>query len=54
MDDGKTLPFTGLGIPVFGVMLTETWLAAIAVALVFGGALLVRLTWRRDKDVSSR
>ncbi|MEU9021508.1 hypothetical protein [Actinomadura sp. NPDC048394] len=54
MDYGKTLPFTGLGIPVFGVVLGETWLAAIAVGLVLIGAIAVRLTWRRDKDVSSR
>ncbi|MFI6816088.1 hypothetical protein ACIBG7_27035 [Nonomuraea sp. NPDC050328] len=54
MDYGKALPFTGLGIPIFGVVMGEAWLVAIVVALLLGGAVAVRLTWRRGKDVSSR
>lgn len=49
------LPVTGLAtLTIGGVLIDQTRLVAIAFVLVAVGALLVRLTWRRNKTVVSR
>jgi hypothetical protein len=55
MDYGKAaLPLTGAGIAVGGVIIDQVWLLAIAGGLIAGGALLLRLTYRRGKPLNAR
>ena len=44
------LPFTGAGITVGTLVLTQLQLTAAAFALLLVGALLVRWSWRRGKS----
>lgn len=48
------LPNTGLAVTVLGVTFGGAQLLAIGIALVLLGALVLRLTWRRNLGVSSR
>ncbi|GAA4806474.1 hypothetical protein [Streptomyces ziwulingensis] len=43
------LATTGSGLSLFGLATGQTWLVAAAFALTLGGALLIRLTFRRGK-----
>ncbi|MFF9359890.1 hypothetical protein [Streptomyces griseoluteus] len=50
---GGSLAATGAGaITVGGVAFQQLWLLAAAVALVVGGAVLIRMMYRRNKGVS--
>jgi hypothetical protein len=49
---GKTLPFTGGAISLFGIMIDQLWLAVAAIGLVAIGAVAIRLTFRRGKNAS--
>lgn len=48
MDYGQ-LPYTGGGLVLGSLIISQTWLLGIAVALVLMGTLLIRFGWRRGK-----
>lgn len=50
MDYGKTLPMTGTGIVLGGVVIDQVWLVAGAVGLMLVGVVLIRLGFRRGKS----
>lgn len=55
MDYGKgSLPLTGAGIAVGGVIIDQVWLLAVAGGLIGVGALLLRVGYRRRKPVNAR
>ena len=43
------LPLTGAGLTLFGVVIDQLWLVALAVGLVAVGAIAVRLSFRRGR-----
>ena len=49
MDYGKTLPITGAGVVLGGVVIDQIWLVAISAGLLLGGVALIRLGFRRGK-----
>lgn len=49
MDYGRTLPLTGAGVFVGGAFIVPWQVAAIAVAMIAVGAVIVRLTFRRGR-----
>lgn len=53
MDYGKTLPLTGAGITVGGVIYAPWQVAAAAVVIIVIGAVIVRLTFRRGRNAGS-
>ncbi|WP_416976668.1 hypothetical protein [Streptomyces sp. T028] len=44
-----SLAATGASLTIGGIVLDQVWLVGLAVALVVGGALLVRAGFRRGK-----
>jgi hypothetical protein len=49
------LPVTGIGgLTIAGIYLDQLGLVAFGIGLVLAGAVLVRLTYRRDKAVGDR
>lgn len=51
MNSYGTLPVTGAGVTLFGVMFDQAWLLIFGLAVVFGGAMMIRHGWRRGKSV---
>lgn len=55
MDYGKTtLPMTGAGVTAFGIYIGQLWLVAAALGLIAGGAIVIRLTFRRNKKADGQ
>jgi hypothetical protein len=52
MNYTKALPATGGGLLVGGVVISQAWVLAIALAVVAGAALAIRFAWRRDKSIN--
>jgi hypothetical protein len=48
------LAATGAGVTIGGVMFQDLWLLVAAAGLVALGAALIRVSWRRGKEVASR
>jgi len=44
-----SLAATGTSLTIGGIVLDQVWLVGLAVALVVGGALVVRIGFRRGK-----
>jgi hypothetical protein len=53
MNHYGSLAHTGVGLTIAGVVLDQTWLITASVALVVLGALVVRVTFRRNRTVDS-
>lgn len=50
MSENQQLARTGLGtVTVFGLVVNEWWLLAVAAALVLLGVVLLRVSWRRGR-----
>ena len=50
---GGNLAATGVGaVAVGGIALQQMWLLALAGLLVVGGAVLIRMKYRRNKGIS--
>lgn len=47
-----SLAATGATLTIGGIVLDQVWLVGIAAALVVGGALLIRVGFRRGKTPS--
>lgn len=54
MDYGKSLAFTGPGVVILGVQFGSAALVGLAVLLIGVGALIVRLGYRRKKNITQR
>lgn len=53
--NGYGLPVTGIGgATIAGIYLDQMGLVALGIGLVISGALVVRLTYRRNKAVGDR
>ncbi len=52
-DYGKTLPMTGAGITIGGLMITGPQMVALAIGLVAIGALLIKISFRRGKAATT-
>lgn len=49
---GPALPLTAGGIAVGGIVLDQLGLVGTALVLIMGGAVLIKLTFRRGKKVT--
>lgn len=55
MSDYGRLAYTGLGtISIFGVVINQMWIGALALVLVLAGVAAIRFGWRRGRPVNSR
>lgn len=55
MSDYGRLAFTGLStVSIFGVVVEQWWIAALAVLLIVGGIAGLRVGFRRGKSVGQR
>jgi hypothetical protein len=53
MNYSKVLPATGgSGLLIGGIVIGQAWLLGVAMALVLAAAVLIRMTWRRQKHLN--
>lgn len=52
MDYPKTIPLTGSGLVIGGLAIGRYWILASSLLLVGGGAILIRLFFRRGKKAT--
>ncbi|GII96030.1 hypothetical protein [Sinosporangium siamense] len=52
MDYYESFSTVGAGVGIAGMVLEQTWLFGIVLAIVGMAALLLRLAWRRDMQIS--
>lgn len=53
MNYSRALPYTGSGLLIGGVIISQAWVLGVALIAIISGALLLRYAWRRSKSIDA-